>query len=106
MAIYKTDIFAHKVLQSIDLFRIAFFYHKPLIPKGHMDYIQFLPRQMFMDTFTRVGEEFRIYFRMLFGGGEAHLELLDPDNVLESGIEIVAKPPGKKLQSISLLSGG
>jgi len=63
-------------------------------------------KQMFMETFNRVGEEFRIYFRTLFGGGEADLILLDPDNVLESGIEIVAKPPGKKLQNISLLSGG
>ncbi len=63
-------------------------------------------RQMFMDTFTKVSEEFRIYFRMLFGGGEAELVLLDPENVLESGVEIVARPPGKKLQSISLLSGG
>lgn len=63
-------------------------------------------RQMFIDTFNKVSEEFRIYFRTLFGGGEAELILLDPDNVLESGIEIVAKPPGKKLQNISLLSGG
>jgi len=63
-------------------------------------------RQMFMDTFTKVSEEFRIYFRMLFGGGEARLVLLDPENVLESGIEIIARPPGKKLQNISLLSGG
>ncbi len=63
-------------------------------------------RQMFMDTFTKVSEEFRIYFRMLFGGGEARLLLLDPENVLESGIEIIARPPGKKLQNISLLSGG
>ncbi len=63
-------------------------------------------RQMFMETFNKVREEFRIYFRTLFGGGEADLLLLDPDNVLESGIEIVAKPPGKKLQNISLLSGG
>ncbi len=63
-------------------------------------------RQKFMDTFTRVSEEFRIYYRMLFGGGEAQLVLLDPENVLESGIDIVARPPGKKLQSISLLSGG
>ncbi|OGX05841.1 MAG: hypothetical protein A2Z88_05740, partial [Omnitrophica WOR_2 bacterium GWA2_47_8] len=63
-------------------------------------------RQMFMETFTKVSEEFRIYFRMLFGGGEANLILIDPENVLESGIEIVARPPGKKLQNISLLSGG
>ncbi len=63
-------------------------------------------RQMFMDTFTKVSEEFRIYFRMLFGGGEAELVLLDPENVLESGIDIVARPKGKKLQNISLLSGG
>ncbi len=63
-------------------------------------------RQMFMDTFTKVSEEFRVYFRMLFGGGEAQLVLLDPENVLESGIEIIARPPGKKLQNISLLSGG
>ncbi len=62
--------------------------------------------QMFMDTFTKVGEEFRVYFRMLFGGGEAQLVLLDPENVLESGIDIIARPPGKKLQNISLLSGG
>ena len=63
-------------------------------------------RQLFLDTFTRVSEEFRIYFRMLFGGGEADLILVDPDNVLESGIDIIARPPGKKLQNIGLLSGG
>ncbi len=63
-------------------------------------------RQMFMNTFTKVSEEFRIYFRMLFGGGEAQLVLLDPENVLESGIDIIARPPGKKRQNISLLSGG
>jgi chromosome segregation protein len=63
-------------------------------------------RQMFLDTFTRVSEEFRIYFRMLFGGGEAQLVLLDPENVLESGVDIIARPPGKKRQNISLLSGG
>lgn len=63
-------------------------------------------RQMFMDTFTKVSEEFRIYFRMLFGGGEAKLILMDPENVLESGIDIEARPPGKKLQNITLLSGG
>ncbi len=63
-------------------------------------------RQLFLDTFTKVSEEFRIYFRMLFGGGEAQLMLVDPENVLESGIEIIARPPGKKLQNIMLMSGG
>jgi chromosome segregation protein len=63
-------------------------------------------RQMFTDTFTKVNEEFKVHFRMLFGGGEAELVLLDPENALECGIDIVARPPGKKLQNISLLSGG
>ncbi len=63
-------------------------------------------RQMFTDTFVKVNEEFKVYFRMLFGGGEAQLVLLDPENALECGIDIVARPPGKKLQNISLLSGG
>ena len=45
-------------------------------------------------------------FRRLFGGGRAELRLTDPDHVLESGIEILAQPPGKSLESISLLSGG
>jgi chromosome segregation protein len=63
-------------------------------------------RQMFTDTFTKVNEEFKVYFRMLFGGGEAQLVLLDPENALECGIDIVARPPGKKLQNISLMSGG
>lgn len=63
-------------------------------------------RQLFTDTFVKVNDQFRAYFRMLFNGGEAQLVLLDPENALESGIEIVARPPGKKLQTISLLSGG
>ena len=63
-------------------------------------------REMFLETFVRVNAEFRVYYRMLFGGGDAELVLLDPENALESGIEIIARPPGKKLQNISLLSGG
>ncbi len=63
-------------------------------------------RELFIDTFTKVNAQFREYFKVLFNGGEAQLVLLDPENALESGIEIVARPPGKKLQTISLLSGG
>ncbi len=63
-------------------------------------------RELFVDTFTKVNEQFREYFKVLFNGGDAELVLLDPENALESGIDIIARPPGKKLQNISLLSGG
>ncbi len=63
-------------------------------------------RTQFRGTFERIRQEFQQYYRLLFGGGEANLTLLDEDDVLESGIDIVARPPGKRLQSISLLSGG
>lgn len=63
-------------------------------------------RTMFMDTFNLIGDHFRNYFRTMFNGGQARIYLLDEDDPLESGIEIEARPPGKKLQSISLLSGG
>ncbi|WP_107947733.1 chromosome segregation protein SMC [Lysinibacillus parviboronicapiens] len=60
----------------------------------------------FSDTFYAIREQFKLVFRELFGGGQADLVLLEPDNMLETGIEIVAQPPGKKLQNLSLLSGG
>jgi len=63
-------------------------------------------RSQFRETFEKIQQEFRHYYTRLFGGGKAELMLVDPDDVLESGIEIVARPPGKRLQSISLLSGG
>ena len=62
--------------------------------------------EMFMETFRRIQENFRDYFRRLFNGGQARIYLLDEDEPLESGIEIEARPPGKKPQTISLLSGG
>ena len=58
------------------------------------------------ETFEQVRREFKTVYRELFKGGRAELILTDPDNILETGIEIKAEPPGKKLQSISLLSGG
>ena len=59
-----------------------------------------------LETFEKVRSEFKTVYRELFRGGRAELILTDPDNILETGIEIKAEPPGKKLQSISLLSGG
>jgi chromosome segregation protein len=63
-------------------------------------------KEAFETTYKAISEEFKIVFRDLFGGGEAQLKLTDPDNMLETGIDIIALPPGKKLQHISLLSGG
>jgi chromosome segregation protein len=60
----------------------------------------------FNDTFQAVRSEFQKLFSDLFQGGHADLFLVDPEDVLNSGIEIVAQPPGKKLQTLSLLSGG
>jgi len=63
-------------------------------------------KALFVDAFQKIQVEFKDYFRMLFGGGHAELLLVDETDVLESGIEIVARPPGKKLQNLLLLSGG
>jgi chromosome segregation protein len=63
-------------------------------------------REMFLETFEEVANHFREYFRVLFNGGQARIYLVDEEDPLESGIEIEARPPGKKPTSISLLSGG
>jgi chromosome segregation protein len=63
-------------------------------------------KKMFLETFEKVREEFRNYFRMLFNGGDAQILLVDESDPLESGIEIICRPPGKKLQNVLLLSGG
>jgi len=63
-------------------------------------------REMFTETFEKIRENFRLMFTEVFGGGKADLLLVNDGDVLESGIDIVARPPGKQLQSISLLSGG
>jgi len=63
-------------------------------------------KKMFLDTFELVRVEFRNYFRLLFNGGDAQVFLIDENDPLESGIEIICRPPGKKLQNVLLLSGG
>jgi len=63
-------------------------------------------RENFQETFNRVRENFKKIFSQLFEGGESDLILTDENNLLESGVEIIAQPPGKKLQNITLLSGG
>ncbi|MFZ7104512.1 MAG: chromosome segregation protein SMC [Peptococcaceae bacterium] len=60
----------------------------------------------FKETFALVNEAFNSVFIEMFGGGSASLELSDKDNLLETGIDIIAQPPGKKAQTLSLLSGG
>ncbi len=63
-------------------------------------------KELFMETFKNIQIEFRNFFKMLFGGGDGELMLMDDTDVLECGIEIIARPPGKRLQNVSLLSGG
>ena len=60
----------------------------------------------FQTEFDKINTNFGIVFKELFGGGSAHLEILDSEDALEAGIEIKAEPPEKKLSNISLLSGG
>lgn len=62
--------------------------------------------ELFLSTYNKIKKNFHNMFRRLFGGGRAELRLVDPQNVLESGVEIYAQPPGKKLENIALLSGG
>jgi len=62
--------------------------------------------QMFLDTYNTIKKNFHNMFRRLFNGGQAELKLADPANILTSGIDIYARPPGKRLENIALLSGG
>ncbi|KIY21653.1 chromosome segregation protein SMC [Mesobacillus subterraneus] len=63
-------------------------------------------KKRFEQTFTGIRSHFETVFQALFGGGRADLRLTHPDDMLNTGVEIVAQPPGKKLQNLSLLSGG
>ena len=62
--------------------------------------------EMFLDTYNKIKKNFHNMFRRLFGGGRGELRLVDPQNVLTTGIDIFAQPPGKKLENIALRSGG
>lgn len=68
--------------------------------------IEYKMEKQFIDEFIKIKTNFNDVFRKLFGGGEAQLVLEDEKDILNCGIEIIAQPPGKKLQSLSLLSGG
>jgi chromosome segregation protein len=68
--------------------------------------IQSESSELFLETYNTIRKNFHLMFRRLFGGGRAELKLLEPEKVLESGIDIYAQPPGKKLENINLLSGG
>ncbi|RME64146.1 MAG: chromosome segregation protein SMC, partial [Alphaproteobacteria bacterium] len=63
-------------------------------------------RERLLAAFAEVNTHFADLFKTLFGGGQAHLELIESDDPLEAGLEIMASPPGKRLQTLSLLSGG
>jgi chromosome segregation protein len=63
-------------------------------------------RQKFEEAFNKINENFQATFRKLFGGGHGFMRLTDLENSAESGIDVVASPPGKKLQNVLLLSGG
>ncbi|MCF0241126.1 MAG: AAA family ATPase [Treponema sp.] len=62
--------------------------------------------EMFLETYNQIKKNFHNMFRRLFNGGRAELKLANPLNILSSGIDIYAQPPGKKLENIALLSGG
>jgi chromosome segregation protein len=71
-----------------------------------IDEINQTSQKQFEVTFEQIRKNFEYTFQTLFGGGRAHLELVQAEDILESGIEIVAQPPGTKLKGITLLSGG
>jgi chromosome segregation protein len=74
--------------------------------KEALDELRRLVRERFREAFGRVGADFQEYFKTFFGGGTARLVLTEPEDYGQSGVDIIARPPGKRLQSLSLLSGG
>ncbi|MBB3764473.1 chromosome segregation SMC family protein [Sphingomicrobium lutaoense] len=74
--------------------------------RGSIGHLNREGRTRLLAAFEEVNEHFKSLFSTLFGGGRAHLELIDSDDPLEAGLEIMAQPPGKKLAALTLLSGG
>src|SRR5207244_10040638 len=68
--------------------------------------IDIFSRQKFEEAFKKINENFQVTFQKLFGGGSAFMRLTDVENAAESGIDVVASPPGKRMQNVLLLSGG
>lgn len=95
-----TERFNFLVQQQDDLLKAKDDLHKAI------QKINRTTKELFAETFAKAQEYFAEYFKILFNGGQAELVLLDEQDILESGIDIIAKPPGKKLQNITLLSGG
>ena len=95
-----TERYNFLVQQEQDLLKAKEDLHKAILK------INRTTRELFAETFAKVKGYFSEYFKLLFDGGHAELVLLDESDILESGIDVVARPPGKKLQNITLLSGG
>jgi len=74
--------------------------------KGLISQLTKMMESQFRELFSVISDNFQTIFRDIFGGGTAYLQLSDEENLLEASIEIIAKPPGKALQNLSLLSGG
>ncbi len=74
--------------------------------KGSINDLNQKGRERLLDAFEKVSRKFNDVYTKLFAGGNARLELIESDDPLEAGLELLASPPGKKLQSITLLSGG
>ena len=74
--------------------------------KTSIDELNQKGREKLLDAYTKVNRKFNEVYTKLFNGGSAKLELVDSDDPLEAGLEMLVSPPGKRLQSITLLSGG
>lgn len=115
---HKIDSLGHINLESIDEYeevstryetlnsqRIDLISAQDSILKA-IDEMDEIMVERFSDTFEKINKEFNVVFRNLFGGGRAELRYTDPDNILETGIDIDVQPPGKSVQNITLFSGG